>query len=186
MTAVIGAVTAGAAGLAAVFAGLNLYLSGRRELDKWTRDTLVELFVAFLDASFKHGSACGVVLRTLPRDSQRYHLQKAAIAAHDVELETLTRLRLLAPAEVVRAAMALLEAERRVAAPCFLMSIPQPEEPDILFEPVRQARARLLETARSALKLREVAGTGYFDRSTSWRDFRNVFEASTEQNGVAD
>jgi hypothetical protein len=184
VTTVVGAITAGAAGLAAVFAGLNLYLSGRRELNKWTRDTLVELFVAFLDASFKHGSACGALLRTSPPDPQRYRLQATAIAAHNLELETLTRLRLLAPAEAVRAAVALLETEYQEAAPCFLESLPQPEDPESLFEPVRQARARLLGTARSALRLRDVAGTGYFGRSASYRDLRNAHEASTEHNGA--
>lgn len=82
--------------------------------------------------------------------------------------------------------MALLELEYQVAAPCFLESIPQPEDPENLFEPVRQARARFLETARSALRLRDVAGPGHFDRSTSWRDLRNAFAASTELNGTAD
>jgi hypothetical protein len=51
---VIGAIAAGAAGLAAVLAGVNLYVSGRRELNKWTRETLVELFVSFLETSFAH------------------------------------------------------------------------------------------------------------------------------------
>ena len=36
----LGVATAGAAGLAAVLAGVNLYVSGRRELDKWTREAL--------------------------------------------------------------------------------------------------------------------------------------------------
>jgi hypothetical protein len=185
VTTVVGAVTAGAAGLAAVFAGLNLYLSGRRELNKWARDTLVELFVAFLDASFKHDGACGVLLRTSPPDSQRHRLQAAAIAAHDLELETLTQLRLLAPAEAVRAAMALLETEYQVAASCFLESSPQPEDPDSLFVPVQQARARFLEAARSALRLRDVAGTGHFARSTMWRDLRSAYETPTEHDGAA-
>jgi hypothetical protein len=135
---IVGAVTACAAGLAAIFAGANLYLSGRREFNKWTRDTLVELFVTFLDASFKHGSACGVMLRTSPPSSQRHSLQQAAVTAHELEVETLTRLRLLAPAEAVRAAMALLETERQVAAPCFLESVPQHEDPETLFQSVQQ------------------------------------------------
>jgi len=137
---IVGAVTAGAAGLAAVFAGANLYLSGRRELNKWTRDTLVELFVAFLDASFKHGSACGAMLRTSPSDEQRDALRRAALAAHDLELETLTRLRLLAPPSAVAAAMALLQCEHLLAAPCFLELVTPPDDPETLFEPVRRAR----------------------------------------------
>jgi hypothetical protein len=179
---IVGAVTAGAAGLAAVFAGANLYLSGRRELNRWTRDTLVELFVAFLDASFKHGSACGVILRTSPLDIQRDSLRRAAIAAHDLELETLTRLRLLAPPQAVTAAMALLQCEYLLAAPCFLESVPPPDDPETLLEPVRRARAVLLEAARSALRLQDVSGTGRFDRSTSWREFRNALNPIAEPN----
>jgi hypothetical protein len=57
----VGAVTAGAASLAAVLAGVNLYVSGRRELNKWTRETLIEIFSLFLDASFKHASACRAI-----------------------------------------------------------------------------------------------------------------------------
>ena len=48
---VVGAVTAGAARLAAILAGVNLYVSGRRKMNKWTRETLVGIFVAFLDAT---------------------------------------------------------------------------------------------------------------------------------------
>jgi hypothetical protein len=54
--------------------------------------------VAFLDASFKDGSVCGVLLGTSPPDSQRHRLQAAAITTHDLGLETQTQLRLLAPA----------------------------------------------------------------------------------------
>jgi hypothetical protein len=52
---VIGAVTAGAAGLAAVLAAINLYLTGRREVHKWTREALVEALVMYLDTSIKQG-----------------------------------------------------------------------------------------------------------------------------------
>jgi hypothetical protein len=182
---VVGAVTAGAAGLAAVFGGLNLYVSGQRELNKWTRETLVETFVTFLDASFKNGSACGFLLRKSPPEPERHRLRAAAVAAHDLEAETLTRLRLLAPSRVVRSAEALLDAEHRVATACFSDSLPPVEDLHSLFEPVRQARAQLLESARSTMRLPEAAGTAPFPRNNSWREFRTIVHETAEQDGAA-
>jgi hypothetical protein len=160
-------------------------LSGRRELNKWTRDTLVELFVTFLDASFKQGTACGVLLRTSPPDPDRHRLRTEVVTAHDVEIATLTRLRLLAPPRVVTSALALLETEERVAAACFLESLPPADDLESLFEPVRRARALLLEAARSALRLRNPGGTGHFGRSTSWREFRAILRDAAEQDRTA-
>jgi hypothetical protein len=174
---VTGAVAAAAAGLAAAFAGVNLYLTGRRELNKWTRETFVELFVAFLDASFKQGTASGVLLRSALSDAERIRLQAEVVAAHDVEIETLTRLRLLAPSNVVTAALTLLETERRVATACFLeSSLPIPDDPESLFKPVFQARGQLIESARSAIRLPDTGGTGQFASSGSWREFRAVLQ----------
>jgi hypothetical protein len=54
MPAIISAV---AASLAAVLAGVNLVVSGRREHAKWARETLVEVLVDFVDASFESKDA---------------------------------------------------------------------------------------------------------------------------------
>jgi len=51
-------VTAGAAGIAALLSGINLYVSGRREEHRWNREALIEAFVTFLGASFTLNAAC--------------------------------------------------------------------------------------------------------------------------------
>ena len=178
---IIGAVTAGAAGLAAVLAGVNLYLSGRRELDKWTRETLVDIFALFLDASFKHASACGRILNTSPPRLERNELQSDIFEAHSVASQALTRLRLLAPPAVVRDAITLLEVEYLLAKPCFYGSLTEDEILELI-RAVRQARAQLLVSARSALGLRDTKGTGSFEMNVNWRDLSMRFkEASVEE-----
>ena len=170
----VGAVTAGAAGLAAALAGVNLYISGRREFDKWTRETLVETFAVFLDASFKNTSACRAIFRLSPPLQERNRLRAAIIAAHDIENDALTRLRLLAPPSVVEAARTLLEAEYNLAEPCFSVPIPV-DTSDILIQPVYHGRAQFIEAARLTLGLREVTGTGSFEKNVNWRDLHKPF-----------
>ena len=83
---VIGTVTAGAAGLAAVLAGANLYVSGRREQKKWKREALIDNLALFLDASFKIGSNCHTILKESPPPAERARLSMAALAAHEAGL----------------------------------------------------------------------------------------------------
>jgi|SRR5271170_1194356 hypothetical protein len=176
---VIGAVTAGAAGLAAILAAVNLYVTGRREHNKWTRDTLVELFVTFLDASFKHSSACSALLRATPGYGEPHQLRAAVLAAHDVELETLTRLRILAPSRVVAAAQALLVSEHQLAASSFSENTSRAED-DIhkLYISVQRARAEFLVSTRTTLRVPEAAGTGDFYAFPSYREFRAHIQTS--------
>jgi hypothetical protein len=169
------AVTAGAAGLAAVLAGINLYVSGQRELRKWTRETLLEVIAAFLDASFSHSGACRVVLPTGPvPELERQRLRAAAVRAHQSETDTLTRLRLLAPSKVVRDAEALHEAEHELVAVCFARELPKIEELDAALAPVRRAREKFLQSARSALQLRDSAPITHVHRGTAWYEIRDA------------
>jgi hypothetical protein len=51
--------TAGAASVAALLSGVNLYVSGRREEQRWNREALIEAFVTFVGASFfSFNAAC--------------------------------------------------------------------------------------------------------------------------------
>jgi hypothetical protein len=167
----IGAVTAGAAGLAAVLAGVNLYVSGRRELDKWTRETLIEILALFLDASFKHASACRAISLGALARTELDRLRSAIFAAHAEENQALTRLRLMAPPRVVRDARILLESEYLLAKSC-LLEVVSPEDYDVKINLVRQGRSQFLESARVALSLREPSGTGEFDTIASWNKLR--------------
>ena len=68
--------SATAASVAAILAGLNLVVAGRREDRRWARETATEAFVAYMDASFESGSAC--------RDAgfqPRRHLDRHALVA---------------------------------------------------------------------------------------------------------
>jgi hypothetical protein len=178
---VVGAVTAGAAGLAAILSGANLYLSGRRELDKWTRETLVEIFVLFLDASFKQTSASLAIMSELPPQLERNRLRQIILESHDKEKEALTRLRLMAPPRVVESARVLMDSEHALAEPCFMESLPIDSSADLI-ERVRQGRTRFLQSARSALGLRVTAGTGDFGETVSWRELRIFFgEGATQE-----
>ena len=173
----IGAATAGAAGLAAVLAGANLYLSPRQELDKWTRETLIEILTAFLDASFSHSSTCRKIHELAPALQERNELRRSVLAAHSKETEALTRLRILSPPSVVKAAHMLFEAEYRLSEPCFLGNA-SVDGYNALILPVRQCRAEFIEAARSALGLRNVTGTGFYESQVRWSILRRLLQES--------
>jgi hypothetical protein len=54
MTEFATALSAVGATLAALFAGLTLYLAGRREHQRWLRDVLIDAYVAYLGSSFQN------------------------------------------------------------------------------------------------------------------------------------
>ena len=180
----IGAVTAGAAVAAAILSGVNLYLSGRRELNKWTRESLINVLAIFLDASFKHASACRSIFRLAPTQDEVKRLRKAIIAAHEIENEQLTRLRLLAPPSVVTTAQKLKESEYYLAEPCFLSFNPD-DSSDVLIQPVWRCRANFIKAARAALGLREAAGTGSYDKDVQWRNLRHLLAANERERTMS-
>jgi hypothetical protein len=106
MTSFPAFLSAGAAGLAALLSGVNLFVSSRREVVKWRREALSEAFVSLLDASFRGKDIC-------KRYCNEYRRSEAAASAHQADLvsetdevlrmmrEDLTRLRLLAPKSVL-------------------------------------------------------------------------------------
>jgi hypothetical protein len=181
----IGAVTAGAAGLAAVLAAVNLYLTGRREVHKWTREALVEALVMYLDTSIKHGGLCGAAAsRGSLSESERDRLHEAVIAVHDLQTETLTRLRLLAPSRVVVAAQDLHEAGHELMSTCFLTPLQTVEEGENSYLHVQNARQQFLESARSTLRLADTAVVQHIPGDSSWHEFRSRVQDSTELSSV--
>jgi hypothetical protein len=177
----VGAMTAGAAGIAAVLAGVNLYVSGRREFDKWTRETLIEILTAFLDGSFSLSNACETINVLAPQIHERARLRTDIIASHDTETDALTRLRVLAPPPLVHAALVLLEVEYDLAAHCFLEVI-QSDAYNELRGVVNQSRARFIEAARLGLGIREITGTSSFDKGPgpSWTTLRGRLTEAEE------
>jgi hypothetical protein len=178
---VVGAVTAGAAVLAATLAAVNLYITGRREVHKWTREALVEALVLFLDTSIRQGGICAaVVTRNSFPDPERDSLRRDAIAVHDLQTETLTRLRLLAPSRVVAAAHALHEAGHELMSVCFATPSQSPETNARAQALVQHTRQQFLESARSTLRLTDTAVIQHSPGSASWHEFRSSIQNTTE------
>ena len=180
----VGVVTAGAAGLAAILSGVNLYVSGRREMNKWARESLVDILALFLDASFKQAGACRSIFRLSPDEKEVKRLRVEIFAAYEVQNEQLTRLRLLAPPSVVEAAQKLKESEYYLAEPCFLSTNPE-DVSDVLARSVWQCRAQFIEAARSSLGI-ATAGTGSFDSNVEWRKLRSLLDSNRKKETKAE
>jgi hypothetical protein len=105
-------ISAIAAALAALLAALNLYYSGRRERQRWVRETVVDLLVQYLEASFA-ASRGADRLRAETTDEARTTAQQAMDDAHDAQDAALTKLRLITNRAMVDAAFALHAADHR-------------------------------------------------------------------------
>jgi hypothetical protein len=177
---VVGALTAGAAVLAAALAGINLYITGRRELHKWTRDALVEALVVFLDSSIKQGGLCmaAVSWDSLP-EVERDRIRRDIITMHDLQTETLARLRLLAPSRVVAAAQALHQVGHELMSAC--LPIPsRTAEVNAIALALQHARQQFLESARSTLRLADTAVIQHMHGDASWHQFRSSIHKAVE------
>jgi hypothetical protein len=100
-----------AATIAAVLAAITLHVTGRREHRRWLRESLVESYLNYLNASF---DAPGSSALTVRQPAALAKCRREAAEAHDRQLATLTRLRVIAPQGVVKAAEALHEADHAV------------------------------------------------------------------------
>jgi hypothetical protein len=108
------AVSASAAILAAVLAGLNLYVTGRREEARWARDVLLGTLEGYLSASFEITSAATLLTRTVSSSIQAEEIEAQVVAAHDVQMRMLTRLRLLADEQIVVSAADLHRSDHEI------------------------------------------------------------------------
>jgi hypothetical protein len=94
-------------------AGINLYVTGRREHNNWAREALVDTLVSFLDANFRAKDA----VRSAAENSGRVEIRKQEADAAEAEMRTAqTRLRLLAPPDVIDAAQELRVATKKYVA----------------------------------------------------------------------
>ena len=176
----VGVIAAGAAGLAAVLSGVNLYISGRRALDQWTRDSLLETFTVLLQASYEFATACRTILRDPPSVEKRERLHLEMLEAHAAEAQALTRLRLVGTPSAVNAARALFEAEYHLGEPCYSEQILLGQY-DELIKPVHAHREQFIEAARAALGLRVTSGTGSFDKNVSWQNLRSLVAKQSDK-----
>ncbi len=95
--------------IAAILVAVNLYVSGRREHNRWVRDVLVDVFVTFLNAGFDGNGACSRLIeaRRLGAEEKVLTHRDSIAAAHKTETEMLTKMRLLTSPAVIEAAMRL-------------------------------------------------------------------------------
>jgi hypothetical protein len=99
-----------AATLAALFAGANLYILGRRERQKWLRESLLEAFADYLGMSFDTGLLCSDLERARAAGATPDELRAFETKLDHLlrtQLGALTRIRLLADGRVVAAAQDL-------------------------------------------------------------------------------
>lgn len=151
-----------AATIAAVLAGLTLYLAGQREHRQWIRHSLVDSYVSYLTASFDSGArkAFEARLRGESLAALGDH-QRQAAEVHGQQTAILTRLRMIAPSAVVTAAEALHEADHAVVD-AVLDAPAMPDER--IWEQLRStqwsARSAFVDQARSSLGLGSGAQIG--------------------------
>jgi cytochrome c556 len=143
--------------IAAILVAANLYLSGRREQNRWARDALVDVFVTFLDAGFSGHSACTRLTRSIRANAEQEisDYRERIARAHQTETEMLTKMRLLTGPAVVEAAMVL-----HVAIHAYVDSInasvgslPQREQ-DAAQDQVWRARRSFLAAAKTEIGLK--------------------------------
>ncbi|WP_203924335.1 hypothetical protein [Rugosimonospora africana] len=157
MTDIPSALSPIAATAAAILAGINLVVSGRREHGKWAREALVDAFMEYMGASYVAGHACRVAIdiRRGEQDSADIPtLRQQAQVAHDTQRSTMTRLRLLASADVVAAAELLHEHEHRLVSLAF--DAPSPPDDDawaVNYARLWHARDQMIRMARRSMRL---------------------------------
>ena len=150
--------SATAASLAAGLAGLNLYISGRREDARWRREVLLGAYESYLGASFEVtrvakylGGHRGKDFPLSPEEiERRLHL------ANETKLDTLTRLRLLADERVIEAAAGVHLSD--IEFHQLMLSDPKPDRGQYMSALYRcyERRTGFLLAARKSLK---VSGT---------------------------
>jgi len=148
------AIAAVAASLAALLAGVNLYMSGRREQAKWRRDTLVDVFVDFLKSSFEISDAADEIILTTgsssPGTPTPVHRSKLR-ELHDQQTALLTRMRLLADRGSLEAAQNLhLVDHARADSAIAVASASQPVVVDPLTPKYIDARHQFVIACRPA------------------------------------
>lgn len=155
-------ISAGAAALAAVLAGLNLVYSGRRERQRWIRETLVDLLVTYLDASFTWARAA---IR-LPDGGDDTPARREISDAHATQDAALTKLRLMTGKAMLDAAFDLHAANHAFERALAMDPPAADEEVEQLREQLWQARNRYVECGKRTIGLsRDQSRTVAADRS---------------------
>ncbi len=145
-------ISAVAAGLAAFLAAANLYYSGRRERQRWVRETSVDLLISYLDASFAWSRAALQRYERRAAESDA-ELQRVIEQAHADQDAGLTKLRMMAGRAMVDAAFELHAANHAYEQQ--LTASPPPGDVDIqhVREKLWEARYRFIGHGKRTIGL---------------------------------
>lgn len=148
---------AAAAAVAAILAGLNLFFSGRHERTRWIRETLVEVYVGFLAISAERSDIAIRAVRSQRAGNPRAlaELREQSDSAHGRHLDLLTRLRLLANAQVIRAAQELHERDDALSKLAFGSGSSSDEDLNHMWSALWSERVRVIEAIRGSIHLRQ-------------------------------
>ncbi|WP_280314233.1 hypothetical protein [Nocardia abscessus] len=140
-----------AATLAAVLSCGTLYVTGRREHRRWLRDSLVEAYVEYVEASFAGRPARTLELRAAEDDDGVIEQKEKSDEARERAMVSLTRLRLIAPREVVAAAEKLHFADVDAMAVAFNGPVPPDDTWRAARQHQRECRDRFIGEVRKSL-----------------------------------
>ncbi len=146
-------VTIGAAAIAAGLSFANLVVTVRRDEKRWRRESLVDTIVRFMDGSF---SLPGNRAYRLLREGGDLGEVRRAAALGFAECETaLTRLRILAPNNLIEKVEVLHELDDRITDRLLSSQAPPSREEWIPMADARmEARTAVLDAARDGLGLK--------------------------------
>ncbi|MEV0539260.1 hypothetical protein [Nocardia salmonicida] len=116
-----------AATLAAVLSCGTLYVTGRREQQRWLRESLIEAYVEYLEASFAGRPAKTLEARLENDETGISGQRENSETARRRAMASLTRLRLIAPRKVIEAAENLHLADVEAMAVAFKGPLPPDE-----------------------------------------------------------
>jgi hypothetical protein len=139
--------------IAACLAGASLYASGQREEARWVREVLLQALETYLDASFRVTTAARRIQKSAAGDDID-NLKEQVEANHALQLQVLTRLRLIASKEVVEAAAAIHQQDHRFVARMMGEDPVSLEEYQIALAEVNEKRNRYLDLARGQLRIK--------------------------------
>lgn len=138
--------------LAAIFTGLTLFLSGRRERRKWIRESLLAAEIQFLDASFRYPAKRIYQLRRDGLSSSEAHEAFFPFYddIHEVQNNALTQLRILAEDKVVRAAERLHAADEVLSRELLDGELPEVDEYQAMLDVKKLARLDFIAKSRKS------------------------------------
>jgi hypothetical protein len=158
---------AAAALAAALFSGASLYLSGKREERRWRRDVLPSAYQRMIELSFDRSlrAVKGIDTRQGIENFVLKELREEEYALHLEYDSMLTRVRLLAAANVVDAAERLHLYDNELVELADLKTDQKPSEADVSAfegkrEQNRRAKQDMLSAARATLGLDPAAAIG--------------------------